>query len=758
MTPLEKMRLAFPDAKSSGAWFKAHCTNPEHPDRNASFTFRETEPRGKVTAECRACGNLTAALRAVGLSESDLYPENKKRAQKGEGRTKPRRNTATAQQPESEIPTPTGCTLLAYAEAKRLPVAFLKGLGVSQMWYSGAPALRIAYCSEDGTESAVRFRTALAKEPDNDNRFKWKSGSKPSIYGLSRLESARRAGWAFLVEGESDCHTAWYHGLPAFGLPGSCTWREEWAVLFAKVERLYFVVEPDTGGEAVVRAFNRSILRDRISVVRLPAKDVSELYLSDPDNFQAKFQEAIEAAVPLVALEAQTTETAALTAWETCKSLAKEPNILAALLDVMRRRGMTGEDRAVQILYLALVSRRLSRPVSVVVKGASSSGKSFLVESVLSLFPASAYYALSAMSDRALAYSEEPLTNRFLVIYEAAGVASDMATYLMRSLLSEGCVRYETVERTPEGIRPRFIERPGPTGLILTTTAANLHPENETRLLSIVTNDTQDQTRAILQAIADENRAPDNVDAEQWQALSTWLEGATQTVTIPYARELADKIPPVAVRLRRDFTAVLNLIRAHALLHQATREKTRDGRIIATLADYAAVRGLVLDIVSEGLQATVPDTTREVVQAVQAEHEKKGAAVMVQEVARRLMLDKSAASRRVHVALTGGWLINQETKRGRPALLTVGEPLPHNQPVLPTVEQLQGCRVAEREDHPLPPDSMLDEVAEDGYDEEDLRTGDDAFSSHDPFSDDESERRLFDIPQRTQKPLNHWES
>ena len=73
------------------------------------------------------------------------------------------------------------------------------------------------------------------------------------------------------------------------------------------------------------------------------------------------------------------------------------------------------------------------------------------------------------MSERALAYSEEPLSNRFLVLIEAGG-AGDMANYLVRSLLSEGRLCYETVEKTPEGMKARLIEREGPTGLLVTTT------------------------------------------------------------------------------------------------------------------------------------------------------------------------------------------------------------------------------------------------------------------------------------------------
>jgi hypothetical protein len=66
------------------------------------------------------------------------------------------------------------------------------------------------------------------------------------------------------------------------------------------------------------------------------------------------------------------------------------------------------------------------------------------------------------------------MSHKLLVINEAAGMNSDFQTYLIRSLLSEGRFCYETVEKTSEGMKPRLIEREGPTGLIVTTTAVML--------------------------------------------------------------------------------------------------------------------------------------------------------------------------------------------------------------------------------------------------------------------------------------------
>ena len=132
-------------------------------------------------------------------------------------------------------------------------------------------------------------------------------------------------------------------------------------------------------------------------------------------------------------------------------------------------------------------------------KGVSGGGKSYTVEITLTFLPAEACYVLSAMSERALAYSTEPLAHRMLVIYEAAGVQGDFSSYLVRSLLSEARVRYETVEKTPDGLRARLIEREGPDRFDRCTTTANqLHPENETRLLSLTVTDTQAHTSAVL--------------------------------------------------------------------------------------------------------------------------------------------------------------------------------------------------------------------------------------------------------------------
>lgn len=377
--------------------------------------------------------------------------------------------------------------------------------------------------------------------------------------------------------------------------------------------------------------------------------------------------------------------------FEHCRALAGEERILDRLRELLPQIGLVGEDENALLIYLAVTSRLLENPVSVAVKGPSSGGKSWTVERVLQLIPDEGYHALSAMSERALVYSTVPLKHRMLVIFEAGGMTGDFASYLIRSLLSEGCIRYETVESTSEGLVPKLLEREGPTGLVVTTTAVSLHPENETRLLSLTVKDSPSQTRDVLLAMADEDDV-DDVDVGPWLALQDWIASGDSDVTIPFGQALARSIPPRAVRLRRDFRSLLGLIRAHALLHQATRDRDDRDRIVATIDDYAVVRDLVEEVFSAGIGATVKPETRETVvtvAALQADHEN---GVPLPAVANRLSLDKSVVSRRWRVARDGGYLVNLEERRGRPARLIIGEPLPDETPILPTPDALaQGC-------------------------------------------------------------------
>jgi hypothetical protein len=389
-------------------------------------------------------------------------------------------------------------------------------------------------------------------------------------------------------------------------------------------------------------------------------------------------------------------------------------HVLERVEEEVREAGLAGEGPNAKLLYLGLTSRLLDRPVSIVVKGTSSSGKSYTVATVLRMFPKSAYIERTGLSPKALAYSDEDFRHRTIVLFEVEGM-SDEGEYLLRSLLSEGRIVYETVESTPLGLFPRVIEKEGPTNCFMTTTRASLHPENETRLLSIVANDSPEQTRRVLERMV----APaEDRDYSAWHAAQHWLRVEAAEVTIPFAQTLAKKTAPSAPRMRRDFRSLLSLLRAHALLCQAARERDSAGRIIATVdRDYVVIRELVADVVAQGIRAIVKPEIRETVEAVayllsggkeQAERkgsrvtlvlsqdllykisgEGEGSGVNLSHLSTALKLDRSSISRRVKEAEELGYLVNLETRAGRPARLHIGEPMPEDGSVFPSPDELR---------------------------------------------------------------------
>jgi hypothetical protein len=363
--------------------------------------------------------------------------------------------------------------------------------------------------------------------------------------------------------------------------------------------------------------------------------------------------------------------------------------ILDRLAEEVRARGLVGEERLAQTLYLVQTSRLLDKQVSAGVKGHSASGKSHAVETVTKFFPKESYLEFTAMSEKALVYSTEEYAHRTLIVYEIValreGVEDDMTSYFIRSLLSEGRIEYPVTVRDQDGgFTTKTIIKEGPTNLIFTTTKTRVHAENETRILSLATDDSREQTARVFLELADEERA--GSDLSEWQDLQRWLASAEHRVTIPYARELVEKIPPVAVRLRRDVGSLLALIRSHAVLHQANRGQDEQGRIVADLDDYAVVRDLVADIMAEGVGATVSETVREIVDAVTAIATADG--VQLRPLADKLSLDKSNVSRRLARAADGGYVRNLEDKRGKPGRWVIGDPLPEAADLLPNPAQL----------------------------------------------------------------------
>jgi len=261
--------------------------------------------------------------------------------------------TRVASPPDQDC---NAATVAAYAAWTKLPEDFLRSLDLADIQHQHRPALRIPYRDRTGAEIAVRIQRFLTTKGVHHQRFAWRRGDRPQLYGLERLD---RPEFVVLVESEAECHTLWYHDVPALGIPGPGAWREERdAPHLEGISRIYLVVEPGQDCDLVKHWLARSQIRERAHVVDLtPFKGLGALHCADPDGFKASFATALENARSLSRIAAEAKAEATAEAWATCQALATRPRILDEFADAYRSAGAVGEARSAMILYLALTSR-----------------------------------------------------------------------------------------------------------------------------------------------------------------------------------------------------------------------------------------------------------------------------------------------------------------------------------------------------------------------------------------------------------------
>jgi hypothetical protein len=329
-------------------------------------------------------------------------------------------------------------------------------------------------------------------------------------------------------------------------------------------------------------------------------------------------------------------------------------------------RFIAGEESLIKLLYLIGTSRLFPKAMHVAIKGPSAGGKSEARRRVLHYFPPKHVFAFTALSERALLYVADDFPHKIISMGEAFNAEEvKFQDYILRELMSEGVLRYPVVQKQPDGTMETVtIEKHGPVAFMVTTTRNKLHPENETRMLSVEVDDSAEQTRQVIEKVAELegfNRDVAAPDLAPWRDYQRWLAAGECQVVIPFAQELVDLITQTrSVRLRRDIGQLLRAIKAHALLNRAHRRRTKKGAIVAEIeGDYKPVRLLVGDPLATAAEMKTRKTVKETVEAVkQLEdamqprtrrlHERAGTdGIAVKEIAARLNLDMSAVYRRL---------------------------------------------------------------------------------------------------------------
>ena len=256
--------------------------------------------------------------------------------------------------------------------------------------------------------------------------------------------------------------------------------------------------------------------------------------------------------------------------------LLQSPDLLSRILLDFETAGVVGEETNKLVGYLACVSRKLDKPLAIIIQSSSAAGKSSLMDAILNLMPEEERVQYSAMTGQSLFYmGETNLKHKILAIAEEEG--ADNASYALKLLQSEGELTIASTGKDDAtgNLVTKEYHVEGPVMLFLTTTAIDIDEELMNRCMVLTVNESREQTQAI-HAMQRQQQTLEgllrNEDKKQIIELHRNAQRLLRPLLVanPFAEQLTfidDK-----TRTRRDHMKYLTLIRAIALLHQYQRK------------------------------------------------------------------------------------------------------------------------------------------------------------------------------------------
>jgi hypothetical protein len=343
-------------------------------------------------------------------------------------------------------------------------------------------------------------------------------------------------------------------------------------------------------------------------------RDLGRVLLACEQWQEARLRSLAEPAAPAAAELTPAQREAAL-------GLLRSPDLLAQLDAAMELCGLVGERGNGRAAYLAAVSRKLAKPLAVIVQSTSAAGKTTLMDAVLNFFPEEERIKYSAMTGQSLYYlGDSNLKHKILAIVEEEG--AEKASYALKLLQSEGELTIASTGKDPNTGRMETQEYhvEGPVMIFLTTTTIDIDDELLNRCLVLSVDESTEQTARIHERQRKARTLEGLLEREaRKDILALWRDAQRLIrplgVVNPFAGALT--FTSERTRTRRDHEKYLTLIDSIALLHQHQRTITAkevNGRTVefieVQISDIETANALAPEILGRSLDELPPQTRR----------------------------------------------------------------------------------------------------------------------------------------------------
>lgn len=290
---------------------------------------------------------------------------------------------------------------------------------------------------------------------------------------------------------------------------------------------------------------------------------------------------------------------------------------------------VVGEEVNAMLLYLAMTSRLLKRPLQILLQAESGTGKSYLLETIGKLIPPTEITYVTSLSSQVMFYYKDKLKHKILVIEDFDGLDAS-GVYAVREIQSKGELNKVISAKNEEGeITTIDYKVSGPI-MVATASTKPIYVDNANRCLILNLDNSREQTERILH----HQRSRATTGSYNSEEISKLIEKhrliqrmlKPYKVVIPFAESIC--LPTNINNPRRTLQMLLTTVEVITLVNQYQRQiKSENGEeyLISTPHDLELAIELLKDSILNKVDE-LSGATRSFLERLKAQLNKSGAA------------------------------------------------------------------------------------------------------------------------------------
>jgi DNA-binding HxlR family transcriptional regulator len=262
---------------------------------------------------------------------------------------------------------------------------------------------------------------------------------------------------------------------------------------------------------------------------------------------------------------------------EESKKNLQVDNLLQQTLEDLQKTGIQGEAENAVILLMAMASRKLHDPLSVICLAKSGTGKSYLMERVAMCIPDIDKREHTQFSGNSFYYfKREEIRGKVFLIEDLDGAQAVL--FPIRELQTKKRISKTVTIKDKSGqLRTITLIVEGPVSVIACTTREKIYEDNSNRAILIYLDGSKEQDEKIMH-YQKQNRAGliDHYAEKQMQLKLMQMQQALEPIRVinPFA-PLID-LPKEIFKPRRTLPLLLSFIEAITFYYQYQREQKTD--------------------------------------------------------------------------------------------------------------------------------------------------------------------------------------